>query len=147
MNILFFMYIFIYITYTIFGYNSVTKLLKGEKLNIINNNSKSSSFFIKRLLQLSLITLLVSSLIFINSDINLYVIVVALNVIVLIGYLIKFYPVKDPLTYLFHLIWALPIFLIPFFNKLQGNFNILYLLLILIFVFLYNNYLADYVYS
>lgn len=138
-------YIFVYILYVSFGYDCITKL--------INNRAPKTIFsehdiLTKRLLQLSLITLLISALFF-NSDFDttLFIIALLLNIIVCVGYFIKFYPLKDPLTWIFHILWAIPIFIVPFFCKLNGHLNVEILLIIISLLILYKFILEEYVYG
>jgi len=136
-------YIIVYILYLIFGYEFITKIINGKCINVINGNIAP-----KRILQLSLITLLVNALFF-NSgfDITLFVVALLLNIIVCVGYFIKFYPLKDPLTWLFHIIWAIPICFAPMFCKITGTFNGEILLIVIILLLLYKFMLEEYVYS
>ena len=138
-------YIIIYVIYIIFGYEFITKLLNNKQpINgLLNRN-----ILIKRFLQLSLITLLINALFFNNGfDITLFVIALLLNIIVCVGYYIKFYPISDPITWLFHILWALPIVFAPFFCKLTGNLNGEILIIVLSLLILYKFILEEYVYG
>lgn len=136
-------YIFVYILYLIFGYEFITKIINGKNINVINGNIAP-----KRILQLSLITLLVNALFFnTGCDITLFIVALLLNIIVCVGYFIKFYPLKDPLTWVFHILWAIPIFFAPMFCKITGTFNVEILLNVITLLLLYKFILEDYVYS
>lgn len=143
MNDLCKIYIVVYICYLCFGYECITKIINGKSIKFIN-----SDIIIKRVLQLSLITLLISALFF-NSgfDLTLYLVALLLNIIVCIGYFIKFYPLTDPLTWLFHILWAIPIFFAPLFCKISGKFNGEVFVVVINLLLLYKFILEDYVYS
>jgi hypothetical protein len=136
-------YIIVYIVYLLFGYECVTKLINGKSIKFINDN-----IGLKRLLQLSLITLLINALCFnCECDITLYVIAILLNIIVCVGYFIKFYPLTDPLTWIFHILWAVPIFIAPLFCKITGELNKDVILIVTCLLILYKFILEDYVYG
>ena len=143
MNDLCKIYIVVYICYLCFGYEFITKIINGKSIKFIN-----SDIIIKRVLQLSLITLLINALFF-NSgcDLTLYLVALLLNIIVCVGYFIKFYPLTDPLTWLFHILWAIPIFFAPLFCKISGKFNGEVFVVVIILLLLYKFILEDYVYS
>lgn len=136
-------YIIVYILYLTFGYEFITKIINGKNINVINGNIAP-----KRILQLSLITLLINAL-FLNSgfDITLFVVALLLNIIVCVGYFIKFYPLTDPLTWFFHIFWAIPIIFAPMFCKITGTFNGEILLIVITLLLLYKFILEDYVYN
>ena len=138
-------YIITYIIYIIFGYDFITKLLNNKfpKNSILNKD-----ILIKRFLQLSLITLLVNAIFFSSDfDITLFIIALLLNIIVCVGYYIKFYPISDPLTLLFHVLWAFPILFAPVFCKLTGRFNGEVVAIVITLLILYKFILEEYVYS
>jgi hypothetical protein len=140
-----FFYIFVYTIFLIFGYSLLTDIINNKSLRLINFVDNSPNFIFKRLLQLSLITLLVSSMTFLNPNINLYIFSFILNVVVIIGYKFYFYK-NDFLTFLIHIIMALPIFLFPFYNVITGIINYYYSLLLIIVLIIYKIYLFDYIY-
>ena len=82
---------------------------------------------------------------FLNPNINLYIFSFILNVVVIIGYKFYFYK-NDFLTFLIHIIMALPIFLFPFYNVITGIINYYYSLLLIIVLTIYKVYLFDYIY-
>ena len=138
-------YIIVYIVYILFGYEFISRLLNNKQpKNIFLNKD----ILIKRFLQLSLITLLVNALFF-NSgfDITLFIIALLLNIIVCVGYYIKFYPISDLLTLLFHILWALPIIFVPFFCKFTGTFNGEILIIVIALLIMYKFVLEEYVYG
>lgn len=143
MNSLCKIYLFVYLLYLLFGYDCVSKLINNENPKIINND-----ICLKRFLQLSLITLLINALFF-NTGLNitLFIVALLLNIIVCVGYFIKFYPIKDPLTLWFHVLWAIPIFFVPMFCTFNGKFNEYILVLVITLLILYKFILEEYVYS
>ena len=143
---LFYFYIFIYIIFLIFDYSFLNNIINNKTIKIINFHANSSNFILKRCLQLSFITLLFSSITFLNPNINLYVISVILNVLVIIGYRLYFYK-NNLLTYFIHIIMAIPIFLLPFYTIILGVIDYYYILLLIIFLLIYRLYLFDYVYT
>jgi hypothetical protein len=143
---LFYFYIFIYIIFFIFNYSLLNDIINNKTIQIINFNENTPNFILKRFLQLSLITLIFSSIIFLNLNINLYIISFILNIIVIVGYRLYFYQ-NDLLTYFIHIIMAIPIFLLPFYTFFSGIINYYYILLLIIFLLIYKLYLFDYVYT
>jgi len=138
-------YISIYIIYLLFGYEFITKLLNNKQPKTILFHKDIA---IKRFLQLSLITLLINASFFDSGfDITLFIIALLLNIIVCIGYYIKFYPISDPLTLLFHVLWALPIVFAPFFCKFTGKFNGEILIIVITLLLMYKFILEEYVYG
>ena len=142
-------YFVLYLIYLLFGYNCLSRLIANKPIEVISFNHSSRSFVVKRLLQLSLITLLVSGYILANMnnlDINLYCLGVILNLTVIIFYNIKWYPFQDNLTYYFHIVWAIPIFIIHLFCKFTGSYNIFYTILYVTLLLVYKYALEKYVY-
>ena len=136
-------YLVIYTIYVIFGYDLITNLIESKTIKTINGNN-----CVKRILQLSLITLLCNALLMNNNsiDITLFLIVALLNVVVSVGYFLKFYP-KDNLTGIFHVILALPILFLPCYCRLNGNINWYIVLCCVIILLLYKLLLEKYVYG
>lgn len=144
------LYLFIYLIYAIFGYDIITRIINNKPTKIINFKVNHKCFCCRRLLQLSLITILVSAITlnyYSNLDINIYLIALLLNLVVIIFYLIKWYPFEDNLTFYSHVFWAIPIFLLPFFCKFNGNFDIKYILIIISLLLVYKMLFENYVYS
>ena len=143
---IFYFYIFIYTIFLIFGYSFLNDIINNKTIQIVNFDDNSSNFIVKRCLHLSFITLLFSSITFLNPNINLYVISFILNVLVIIGYRLYFYK-NDLLTYFTHIIMAIPIFLLPLYSIILGVIDYYYILLLIIFLLIYKLYLFDYVYT
>ena len=145
MNLIIIIYILILSIYLICGYNFCSNLFNNEPIAFISFKD-DSTYFIKRCIQLSLITLLISIICFITLDINIYILALLLNIVVVIFYYITFNPITDKLTYLFHILWAIPIFVLPLFCKFRGVINYNYILIIIILLILYKIFLCNYVY-
>ena len=139
-------YLIIYTIYLLLGYNFLTRIYKSKQIDFINNSPNSYSYFPKRFLQLSLITLIVCSICFWSKDINWYCVSLLLSLVVIIFYYILFNPIKDWTTYIFHIIWALPIFFLPLFCEFNGKFDYRYLIISVILLLLYKILLSNYVY-
>ena len=143
-------YFVLYLIYLLFGYSFLSRLITNEPIILISFDPSSESFVVKRFLQLSLITLLVSGYILAimnNLDINLYFLGLILNLTVNIFNYIKWYPFNDSLTYYFHIIWSIPIFIIPLFCNFTGSYNIFYTILYVILLSLYKYAFEKYVYN
>ena len=143
-------YFVLYLSYLLFGYNFLSRLITNKPIELISFDTSSGNFVIKRLLQLSLITLLVSGYILANVnnlDINLYFLGLILNLTVIIFNYIKWYPFNDSLTYYFHILWSIPIFIIPLFCNFTGTYNIFYTILYVILLLLYKYAFEKYVYN
>jgi len=143
---LFYFYIFIYTIFLIFGYSFLNNIINNKTIQLVNFDDNSSNFILKRCLQLSFITLLFSSITFLNPNINLYIISFILNALVIIGYR-AYFSKNDLLTYVIHIIMAIPIFLLPFYSIILGVIDYYYILLLIIFLLIYKLYLFDYVYT
>lgn len=143
MNIICKLYLIIYFIYLFFGYDFITRMLHGDNIKNINK-----SIIFKRILQLSLITLGLTAYMF-NDNINstTYIIVLLSNLIVCIGYYVKFYPVKDLLTWIFHIIWALPILFVPFFCNINQPINYHVIAIFITLLIMYKFILENYVYG
>ena len=139
----FIFYFLIYIIFLIFGYSSLSNIINNEKIKIISFDENNPSFILKRFLQLSLITLIFSSITFLTLNINLYIISFILNIVIIIGYKLYF---DDLLTYFIHIIIAIPIFVLPFYTVFVDIINYYILLLLVIFLLVYKFYLFEYVY-
>ena len=92
------LYLLVYLIYTIFGYDILTRLINNKPIKIINLDPNHKCFLFRRLLQLSLITILVSAITYnfiSNLNINLYSIALLLNLVVIIFYFIKWFPSNE----------------------------------------------------
>ena len=143
---LFYFYIFIYTILLIFGYSSLSNVINNKTIQIVNFKENTPNFILKRFLQLSLITLLFSSITVLNLNINTYIISVILNIVVIIGYRIYF-DKNDFITYFIHIIMAIPIFLLPFYTFFSGTIYYYYILIFIVFLLIYKLHLFDYAYT
>ena len=145
-DIIFYFYILIYLIFLIFGYSLLSDIINNKTIKIINFDNNTPNFILKRILQLSLITLLISSITFLILNINLYIISFILNIVVIISYWLYFAK-NDLLTYFIHIIMAIPIFLLPFYISFSGVINYNYILILIIFLLFYKLYLFNDVYN
>jgi hypothetical protein len=143
---IFYYYIIIYLIFLIFGYSLLSDIINNKTIKIINFDNNTPNFILKRILQLSLITLLFSSITFLSLNINLYIISFILNIVVIIGYWLYFAK-NNLLTYFIHIIMAIPIFILPFYISFNGVINYDYILILIIFLLFYKLYLFNYVYN
>jgi len=143
---IFYYYIIIYLIFLIFGYSLLSDIINNKTIKIINFDNNTPNFILKRILQLSLITLLFSSITFLSLNINLYIISFILNIVVIIGYWLYFAK-NNLLTYFIHIIMAIPIFLLPFYISFYGVINYDYILILIVFLLFYKLYLFNYVYN
>ena len=142
----FYFYSFIYILFLIGGYSLFNNIIHHKPIQYIQFNKNSPHFILKRLLQLSFITLLFSSIACLTQNINVYIISCILNIVSIIGYRIYFYK-QDGLTYLIHIIMAIPIFLLPFYRSVIGTIHYFFIAFVILCLFMYKLYLFDYVYT
>jgi hypothetical protein len=143
---IFYYYIIIYLIFLIFGYSLLSDIINNKTIKIINFDNNTPNFILKRILQLSLITLLFSSITFLSLNINLYIISFILNIVVIIGYWLYFAK-NNLLTYFIHIIMSIPIFILPFYISFNGVINYDYILILIIFLLFYKLYLFNYVYN
>ena len=141
----YYFYIAIYTIFLICRYSVFSDIIYNKPIKIISFNIDNPNFIVKRILQLSLITLLFSSITFLFININLYIISLILHIVVIIGYGVYFSK-KNIVTYIIHIILAFPIFILPFYTDFSGDVNYIYILLLLIFLLFYKLYLFTYVY-
>ena len=116
---IFYFYIFVYIIFFIFGYSSLSDLINNKTLQIINFNENTPNYVVKRFVKLSLVALLFSAITFLTINVNLYIISLILHIVVILGYRLYLFDENDVLTYIIHIIMAIPIFLLPFYTFFQ----------------------------
>lgn len=138
-----YLYVIVYIIYLLFGYSAATKFINGEEPKYVWTEN-----IFKRILALSMITLLINSFYYNDTEnITLYYTALILNIILCIGYYIKFYPLADPLTFIFHIVWAIPIFIAPLFYKITGEINWTVIFILIALLLVYKFTLEDFVYN
>lgn len=143
---IFYFYIFVYIIFFIFGYSSLSNLINNKTIQIINFNENTPNYVVKRFVKLSLVALLFSAITFLTINVNLYIISLILHIVVILGYRLYLFDENDVLTYIIHIIMAIPIFLLPFYTFFSGSIDYYYILLLIIFLLIYKLYLFDYIY-
>ena len=146
MNKLSIIYFIVYSVYIVYGYNVVSKILNDKA--IVTRNFEH---IFRRVLTLSLITLLLNGIFFLNDridvDLTWYLVILLLNVVVCVGYFIKFYPVSDPLTWIFHIIWSIPVFVAPLYLKFKGDIDFKIIAIVILVLLTYKLMLENYVYG
>lgn len=124
MIILVIIYLILYFLYVYFGPHFIRRFLKNDKLLIAENCSE----IIKRMFFLSYITYLYNAFYFYNPTTESFLNAILINVFANIGYIIKWYHLKDSDPYyitgiIAHCLTFLPILLSVFFIKLPNSFN------------------------
>lgn len=103
-------YIFMYFFYSYFGYNHIYRLNSNKQVDCACLNPAAYSFIGKRLLMLSHLTFLYSAFYLEYSNINRYLNVLFLNLIVNSGYYIK-WGISEYSTFYMHIFWGMPVFI------------------------------------
>ena len=118
MKILVFIYIYLYLIYTLCGYNVLTKLRIRKIPDYINFDVKSSAFVLRRLCKLSNNSLLLSAYFVELPTISLYISATLVHIVIFISYLVKWGYKDDPLCYISHVVSGVPIIIYPCFYPL-----------------------------
>lgn len=84
-------YIFLYSSYVILGPHYISRLIRNDTLEIVNTPTE----LISRLFFLSYISYLTSAYFFINPNSLSWIIAILVNISALLGYIIKWYPIRD----------------------------------------------------
>lgn len=138
-------YIIGYLVSTVLGYDFLSKIINGDKFEIINLNKNSCSFICRRPIKLSLVALLLSSNFFNNPTYSNYISMSLIQCVILSCYLIK-WRLKDKIDYLTHVAWAVPVLFYPYFNQLKmeklNSKTMVYTMSLLFFYY----YFQDYIY-
>ena len=120
-------YISIYFGYVIFGPHFISRFFKNDKLDISNNITD----LIKRMFFLSYIALLYNAYYFYNPSLESFYNAIIINIISILGFVIKWYHLrdKDPYYYsgiLMHILVIVPLLISIFYINLSHNpkFNI-----------------------
>ena len=114
-------YILLYFIYTIFGYNIWTQLITKKPIEYINNDTKTTAYWLRRVTKLSQNSLLLSAYYAYYPISPLYISVILVHIIIFVGYYIKwgFY---DPICYIAHIFSAIPVCLCTPLDYIQDNF-------------------------
>ena len=120
MNIFVYIYIFIYVTYILFGPHYIMKIANKDNINLPNNIQELG----RRMLFLSYISYLYNAYYFYNPNIETFLNAVVINLFAIIAYILKWYNerIRDPYYYTgiaMHIIVLLPVLGSLFFYKLS----------------------------
>lgn len=116
MKILSIIYFTLYLSYVFLGEHFIVKLIKKDKLNILNDKKKLIRIFF-----LSYISFLYIGFFFLQPTIELFVLSLIVSLISLIFYIVKFYGLRENRSLL--LFW----YLYAFFNNYTFNSILFYL--------------------
>ena len=112
-------YFILYVAYIILGPHFITRLIKGDTLEIVD----SPTTFFSRAVFLSYISYLATAYFFLNPTQTTWIIAIIINISALIGYIVRWFPIRniDPYYWtgmIAHIIQILPLFIIffPFFK-------------------------------
>ena len=140
MKILSIIYFTLYLSYVFLGEHFIVKLIKKDKLNILNNRKKLIRIFF-----LSYISFLYIGFFFLQPTIELFVLSLIVSLISLIFYIVKFYGLReiDPYYYsgiYMHFLTIIPLIVFYFIYKLNiKNYKFGYISLgTFIFLILYS---------
>lgn len=144
-------YIFLYISYIILGPHYISRLLKNDNLEIVD----STTTLLSRIFFLSYIAYLTNAYFFIKPNIITWLIAIIVNISALLGYIIKWFPIRniDPYYWtglISHILIILPvIFAVKFYNikidilslKKNQYLSIIITIILLILYFIIQNYI------
>ena len=144
MNIVGYLYFILYISYIILGEHFIVKLIKNDKLNLLNNFSKLKGIFF-----LSYLSFLFIGIYFLNPNIELFLVSLLVSFISCIFYIIKFKNLKDTDPYywsgiVMHIITIIPLIVSLFFYEIDikdfkfGIISLLSLIFLILYSFLDN---------
>ena len=124
MKYFFWIYIFLYSSYVILGPHYISRLIRNDTLEIVDTPTE----LISRLFFLSYISYLTSAYFFLNPNSLSWIIAILVNISALLGYIIKWFPIRDIDPYYWtgmisHILVILPLIFSLKFYKL--NINIL----------------------
>ena len=124
MNYFSLIYILLYLFSLILGPHFIRRIIEGHQLLIVPN----FTILIKRVFYLSYITYLYNAFYFAFPTIELFLNTIFINLVAILGYIIKWYHlIKTNPFYLSgiitHTITFMPVLFSVFFIKLYGSFN------------------------
>ena len=112
-------YLILYVAYIILGPHFISRLIKGDTLEIVD----SPTTFFSRALFLSYLSYLATAYFFLNPTQTTWIIAIIINISAIIGYIVRWFPIRniDPYYWtgmIAHIIQILPLFIMffPFFN-------------------------------
>ena len=118
-------YIFLYFFYSYFGYNFVNRILINKRIDYALIHHRGYAFIGKRICMLSHIAFLYSAYFLENPNFNNYINLIFLHSVVNIGYYLK-WGTNEITTFLFHIIWAMPVSIYGFILIKNYNFDYYY---------------------
>ena len=112
-------YFILYVAYIILGPHFIARLIKGDTLEIVD----SPTTFFSRALFLSYLSYLATAYFFLNPTQTTWIIAIIINISAIIGYIVRWFPIRniDPYYWtgmIAHIIQILPLFIMffSFFN-------------------------------
>ena len=91
MKYFFWIYIFLYSSYVILGPHYISRLIRNDRLEIVDTPRE----LVSRLFFLSYISYLASAYFFLNPNSLSWIIAILVNISALFGYIIKWFPIRD----------------------------------------------------
>lgn len=142
-------YIFLYTSYVILGPHYISRLIRNDTLEIVNTPTE----LISRVFFLSYISYLTSAYFFLNPNNTTWIIAILVNITALLGYIIKWYPIRDIDPYYWtgmisHILVILPVLFgqryyrlnIDIFNLKKDQYlSIVFTIVLLIIYFIIQN--------
>lgn len=148
MNIFVYIYIILYILYIILGPHFISRLFRRDQIKIVSSYNE----LLRRMFFLSYIGLLTNAFYFYKQDINSLIITILVNLYVLIGFIIKWFHIRntDPYYYIgivSHILIFIPILISVFYLNLNIKINkfsiIITIFLLFLYTFIQNNIYID----
>lgn len=144
MNIFVYIYVILYFLYVILGPHFIRRLINKDKLLIAN----SFTDIFRRMFFLSYIAFLYNAYYFYNPTLETFINSVLINIVVIIGFIIKWHNLlyKDPyyISGIFvHILFLLPVLISYFFINISntfvfGNVSKITLFILLFYIFIIN---------
>ncbi len=124
MQIFIFIYIFLYITYVILGPHYISRIIKNDTLQI----ATSLQEIISRMFYFTYIVILFNAYFFYNPTLTIWIIATIVNILSIIGFIVKFNYKRDTDPYykigiISHIILSLPIFIGFFYYNLNKEYS------------------------
>lgn len=124
MQIFVFVYIFLYVTYIILGPHYIARIIKNDTLQI----ATSFQEIISRIFYFTYIVILFNAYFFYNPTLTVWIITIIMNILSIIGFIIKFNYKKDTDPYykigiISHIIISIPIIIGFFYYNLNKKYS------------------------
>ena len=142
MNLLVYVYLFLYVSYVILGPHYINRFFRGDKLKIASNFNQ----IFRRMLFLSYIAFLYSAYYFYKPNLETFINTLIINLIASIAFIIKWYRARKQHPYYYsgivmHLLLIIPLFISLFFIKIRliykfGNLSLFTIIFLIIYVFI-----------